>query len=107
MFDCRAIHNPGRYDEYKSKTGKDPEVKEFLERTEEAKTFIEKAVGIVTPSVDKYIERGFTSLQIGFGCTGGQHRSVYCAEKFAEIMKKKYPEIEVKLIHREQETDTK
>ena len=102
MFDCRALHNPGRYEEYKQLTGKDKEVREFLETKSEAPEFVEKALRMVEPSVEKYIERGFTSLQTGFGCTGGQHRSVYCAEKFAEKMREKYPEIIVKLIHREQ-----
>ena len=103
MFDCRAIHNPGRYNEYKHLTGRDSEVIKFLEKTDEAGDFVNNAVGIVSPSIKRYLERGFTSLQVGFGCTGGQHRSVYCAEKFTEIISKKFPEITVKLIHREQE----
>lgn len=102
MFDCRAIHNPGRYEKYKTLTGKDQEVIEFLDTTEEANEFVEKAVEIVIPSIERYISRGFTSLQVGFGCTGGQHRSVYCAEKFSKIIKNKYPEVSIELTHREQ-----
>lgn len=102
MFDCRAIHNPGRYAEYKSLTGNDREVIEFLEKTDEAGNFVKHALNIVTPSIERYLKRNFTSLQVGFGCTGGQHRSVYCAERFAKEIKERYPQIKVKLIHREQ-----
>lgn len=102
MFDCRGLPNPGRYDEYKKLTGRDREVIEFLEEKEEVKTFIENAWQVVRPSVKVYNDRGFTSLQVGFGCTGGQHRSVYSAEHFAERLKKEFPEITVHLIHREQ-----
>lgn len=104
MFDCRAIHNPGRYDAYKSLTGKDTPVIEFLEKGKEASDFISNAVTVVSPSIERYIKRGFTSLQVGFGCTGGQHRSVYCAERFASIMKTKYPGINITVNHREQPT---
>ena len=102
MFDCRAIHNPGRYEEYKNSTGRDTSVIEFLEKTDEASEFVVNALELVKPSVQRYLKRGFTSLQIGFGCTGGQHRSVYCADRFAEAIKKLYPETVVKIIHREQ-----
>ncbi|MCH5228959.1 MAG: phosphotransferase [Muribaculaceae bacterium] len=102
IFDCRAIHNPGRYQEYKNLTGKDTEVVKFLEKTLEADKFIENALQLVKPSVERYIERGFTSLYIGFGCTGGQHRSVYCAEKFSLKIKELYPEVNVLTIHNEQ-----
>lgn len=103
MFDCRAIHNPGRYEEYKRLTGKDEEVINFMEKTDEAANFVDNAIKIVSPSIEKYLERGFTSLQVGFGCTGGQHRSVYCAEIFSKLIKEKYPEIKVNLHHREQD----
>ncbi|MCH5225760.1 MAG: phosphotransferase [Muribaculaceae bacterium] len=101
IFDCRGIHNPGRYEEYKHLTGKDPEVIEFLEREDEAKNFVEAALKATEPSVRRYLERGFTSLQVGFGCTGGQHRSVYCAERFARLLKEKFPEVKVEIHHRE------
>lgn len=102
MFDCRAIHNPGRYDEYKKLTGKDKEVIKFLEDTGEADIFIKNAYNIVSPSIERYIKRKFTSLQVGFGCTGGQHRSVYCAEKFGRMIKENFPQINVRIIHKEQ-----
>lgn len=103
MFDCRAIHNPGRYDGYKQLTGRDLPVIEFLERNDEARNFVKGAIMIVKPSVERYLKRGFTSLQTGFGCTGGRHRSVYCAELFAKEIKKLYPEVKIELIHREQD----
>ena len=102
MFDCRAIHNPGRYEEYKNLTGRDESVKAFLEKTEEVSNFVSNALALVKPSVERYQKRGFTSLQVGFGCTGGQHRSVYCADRFAEEIKKSYPDVGIELIHREQ-----
>lgn len=103
MFDCRAIHNPGRFDEYKALTGRDKEVIEFIESNGEAEEFVKNAVKIVSPSIERYIQRGFTSLQVGFGCTGGRHRSVYCAEKFAKIIEGEYPKIKIELIHLEKE----
>ncbi len=102
MFDCRGMHNPGRYERYKSLTGLDSDVKDFLEERGEVKEFVDKAVGIVCPSVAKYLERGFSSLQVGFGCTGGQHRSVYCAQAFGERMAGLFPQARVEIIHREQ-----
>lgn len=102
IFDCRAIHNPGRYEEYKNKTGRDPEVIDFLDKTPEAGTFIENARNLIFPSIERYLRRGFTSLLIGFGCTGGQHRSVYCAEQLAKIIKDNFPEVIVNVEHREQ-----
>lgn len=102
MFDCRGMHNPGRYKEYKTLTGRDEPVKLFLKERGEADEFARKSFEIVAPSVSRYMQRGFKSLQIGFGCTGGQHRSVYCAEAVAKMVKKAFPGANVKLAHREQ-----
>ncbi|MBU0486595.1 MAG: phosphotransferase [Bacteroidetes bacterium] len=102
VFDCRAIHNPGKYDEFKELTGKDPGVQEFLETHTTANDWMNHAFALADHSIDRYIKRGFTHLMIGFGCTGGQHRSVFCAEKMAEHIRTKY-DIEVNLRHREQE----
>lgn len=102
MFDCRGMHNPGRYEEYKPLTGRDASVIEFLESRGEVQRFVENAVDIVSPSIETYLRRGFSNLQVGFGCTGGRHRSVYCAEHAAQLLKRKYPEAKVNLIHREQ-----
>lgn len=102
MFDCRGMHNPGRYDRYKPLSGRDPEVAEFLKERGEADLFAARAFEMVSPSVERYIKRGFSSLQIGFGCTGGRHRSVYCAERMARNIAESFPEVVVELIHREQ-----
>lgn len=102
MFDCRAMHNPGRYEQYKRLTGRDRAVIEFLEERGEVGPFIEHALGLVEPAVRRYLDRGFSSLQIGFGCTGGQHRSVYCAERVARRLREMFPEARIRLAHREQ-----
>lgn len=101
IFDCRGIHNPGRYDEFKSLTGLDMSVRNFLLRDGEANKFVKNAIDLIKPTIQKYIERGFTSLQVGFGCTGGQHRSVYCAEELAKEIKKDFPNVKIKIKHRE------
>lgn len=102
MFDCRGMHNPGRYEEYKSLTGLDKPVVVFLEEKGEVQVFCNKIVDILAPTVERYIKRGFTSLQVGFGCTGGQHRSVYCAERVGRVIAEKYPEAKIVINHREQ-----
>ena len=102
MFDCRGMHNPGRYDEYKPLTGLDQPVIDFLKERGEVDEFVDKAVGLVSPSIETYLRRGFKSLQIGFGCTGGRHRSVYCAEALSTKLHERYPEATVEVIHREQ-----
>lgn len=102
VFDCRAIHNPGRYDEYKKLSGKDLAVQQFLERKSEMGLFLESAKRLVEQSVKVYLERGFTHLCVSFGCTGGQHRSVYSAEKLGEFLQNNYP-VNVVVIHREQD----
>lgn len=101
VFDCRAPHNPGRYEPYKKLTGRDEAVIEFLERDGEMPTLVENAYKVVDPAVERYIERGFTNLMVCFGCTGGQHRSVYGAEHMARHLHEKYG-VRVRLIHREQ-----
>jgi hypothetical protein len=102
VFDCRSIHNPGRYEPYKKLTGRDEPVIRFLEDDGEIIGFLEHVYGVVDPHVETYSRRGFTSLMVSFGCTGGQHRSVYCAEHLARHLAEKYPDVRVRLIHREQ-----
>lgn len=103
MFDCRGLHNPGRYEQYKRLTGLDTEVIDFLKEKGDADEFVENAVAIVSPTVARYHERGFTSLQVGFGCTGGRHRSVYCASNFAKRLAEKFPGVRIEVLHREQD----
>ncbi len=101
IFDCRALPNPGRYEQYRAYTGKDRPVIEFLEREPAVDTFLDHARAIVGQSVDKYLERRFTHLSVAFGCTGGQHRSVYCAERMAQWLSAQYPQVTVDVVHRE------
>ncbi len=101
VFDCRAVNNPGKYDRYKPFTGLDQQVITFLEDDGEVIGFLDNCYNLVDASVTRYKERGFTNLMVCFGCTGGQHRSVYCAQHMAEHIHKKF-NVKVELVHREQ-----
>ena len=98
VFDCRALPNPGRYEQYKSLTGRSSAVQQFLQAEPAVAEFLGHAESLVGQAVSKYIERGFTHLSVAFGCTGGQHRSVYCAEQLAARLRSKYP-CQVRLTH--------
>jgi len=99
VFDCRFIHNPGKYEEYKNLTGKDEKVIIFLQKQAEMTDFLINVYGIIDKSVDNYIKREFSDLMVSFGCTGGRHRSVYSAEKLSIHLKEKYPEVEIVVTH--------
>ena len=101
VFDCRGLPNPGRYDEYKALNGKDEAVKKYLEQYAEVADFIDNCYRVVVGSIQNYIARDFQHLQINFGCTGGQHRSVYCAEKISEIILQEF-DMQIVVNHREQ-----
>ena len=101
-FDCRGILNPGRIDEYKAQTGKDKPVQDFLETKTEMPKFLDYIKNLISITIDDYVARNFEHLQINFGCTGGQHRSVYSAEKIAEFIREKYPQVTVTVHHDEQ-----
>jgi len=101
VFDCRSTHNPGRYEPYKKLTGLDEPVIRFLEDDGEILTFLDSVYKLADVHVRRYIQRGFTSLMFSFGCTGGQHRSVYCAQHLAEHLHEKFG-VEVVINHREQ-----
>lgn len=101
VFDCRAINNPGKYERYNHFTGLDEPVIQFLEDDGEITKFLEHVYDIVDASVKRYMDRGFTNLMVCFGCTGGQHRSVYSAQHLAEHLHSKYG-VKVHLVHREQ-----
>ncbi len=101
LFDCRFLPNPGRDERFKSLTGKDKSVIEFLGSHKIVSDFLDNVYRIADYAVDNYQTRSFSDLMISFGCTGGQHRSVFCAEKLAEYLKNKG--IEVKIQHLELE----
>ena len=101
VFDCRAVHNPGKYEQYKQLTGRDKPVIDFLEQDGEILQFLEHVDALADAHVQRFLERGFTNLSICFGCTGGQHRSVYSAEHVAHHLNEKFG-IRIRLIHREQ-----
>ncbi|MDD6209879.1 MAG: RNase adapter RapZ [Bacteroidales bacterium] len=101
VFDCRALDNPGRYEEYRTYTGLDRPVIEFFDRHPAIHGFIKEAGDMVGRSVETYRKRGFRNLMISFGCTGGQHRSVFAAQRLAEHISAQY-RVKVHVIHREQ-----
>lgn len=100
VFDCRSVHNPGKYERFKQLTGLDAPVIEFLEEDGEILRFLDHVYSLVDAHVERFLSRGFTHLQVSFGCTGGQHRSAYSAQHLAEHLVAKYP-VKVHLIHRE------
>ena len=102
VFDCRALPNPGREPEFRTKTGRDWEVVEYLEAKPQTHEFLKHVQAVIGQSVDNYLERHFSHLTVSFGCTGGQHRSVYFAQTLADWLKATYPQIIVQLNHIEQ-----
>ena len=102
VFDMRGIFNPGRFDEYKKLSGLDKPVKDFLEQQTEMPVFLNGVYSIIDISVAEYINRNFESLMINFGCTGGQHRSVYAAEAIARHLRNKFG-VKIQLLHNNKE----
>ena len=100
VFDCRALPNPGKVDEFKLLTGRDQPVIDFLKREPAVDEFLNHAFALVDQSVKRYIDRDFSNLMVSFGCTGGQHRSVYCVEELSKHLKVKFP-VQVDLVHNE------
>jgi hypothetical protein len=98
VFDCRSIFNPGRFEAYKTLTGRDKEVKDFLEQQSKMPQFLNSVFSIVDIAVEDYMQRKFEKLQVSFGCTGGQHRSVYAADALARHLKNKYG-VKIQLQH--------
>lgn len=101
VFDCRGMMNPGRFLEYKMLTGRDKPVIDFLEQQTEMPQFLNGVYNIVDISVEDYLKRNFDSLTISFGCTGGQHRSVYAADSLARYLRNKF-KVKIELNHLEQ-----
>ncbi len=102
VFDCRMLPNPGRYEQYKQLTGNDRPVIEFLQNEPEVERFLYHVNDLIDMMVTNYQKRNFTDIMVAFGCTGGQHRSVYCANRLADYLKSKY-DIEIQVRHRELE----
>ncbi len=101
VFDCRSTHNPGKYEQYKHLTGLDQPVIDFLEQDGEILTFLKAVYQLVDHHVERFLERGFEHLQVSFGCTGGQHRSVYSAQALATHIATRYPAVTIDLHHRD------
>jgi aminoglycoside/choline kinase family phosphotransferase len=102
VFDCRALPNPGRLAEYRGVTGLDPGVREYLEGKDETAGFWEHVRSLVMSQIETYIGRDFSALTVSFGCTGGQHRSVYFAERLRSHLAEAVPAVQVRLHHREE-----
>jgi RNase adaptor protein for sRNA GlmZ degradation len=90
VFDCRALTNPGKIEEFRYLSGLDGPVKEFLTKQPEVEQFLQSVFRLTDQQVTTYLERGFGHLMVSFGCTGGQHRSVFCAEQLAGHLKKTF-----------------
>jgi len=102
VFDMRGILNPGRFDEYKTLCGKDKPVMDFLEQRTRMNAFLNSVWDLIDITVEDYLKRGFRHLMINFGCTGGQHRSVYAAEQTARHLRNKY-KLQIDLTHTNEE----
>ncbi len=101
VFDCRSLYNPGRLESCFHLTGKDAFVSNMLDNLEEVNNFMNNVQALVSQAVECCLKRDFASLTINFGCTGGQHRSVYCAERLTKYIKTSYPSIQLDVIHKE------
>ena len=104
VFDCRSLPNPGRNAEFREMTGKDKAVIDFLRKEPEVDAFLNQVFSLVSQSVRNYIHRRFSSLMVSFGCTGGQHRSVYCAGELAKYLKEKF-NVKVEINHSYESND--
>ncbi|MBI4839688.1 MAG: phosphotransferase [candidate division NC10 bacterium] len=105
VFDCRALPNPGRFEEYAKLTGQDNAVIAFLENEPAVRDFIRHVFALIDQTVENYQQRNFTDLLVAFGCTGGQHRSVYCAERLAAHLRERFP-VNVEVRHLAQENSS-
>ncbi|HEY5533408.1 MAG TPA: RNase adapter RapZ [Ignavibacteria bacterium] len=101
VFDCRFIFNPGKFQQFKNLTGKDKEVIDVLDSKPGMQVFLSDTESIIGAAIINYLERDFNHLMVSFGCTGGQHRSVYSAEKIKEYIKSNFPQVNVEINHNE------
>lgn len=107
VFDCRGILNPGRLEPYKTQTGMDKDVQDYLETQTLMPDFISQIHKVIDVNIENFLERGFENMDISFGCTGGQHRSVYAAEATKKHLKNKYGIEQVTVLHLEQSENDK
>jgi len=107
VFDCRGLPNPGRHVEYRDRSGLDADVVAYLESTPEVEAFWSHVRDLTDAHVGNYLSRGFDHLSVSFGCTGGQHRSVYFAERLARHLRDRYPDVRVDVRHRERSSWTR
>lgn len=103
VFDCRAIRNPGRYESFANLTGKDAAVGQFLEKEANIQKFLKPVFTLIDQTVEEYLQRKFTRLTVSFGCTGGRHRSVYCAEALVNHLQSKFSTLQIRINHLELE----
>jgi RNase adaptor protein for sRNA GlmZ degradation len=106
VFDCRALPNPGRFERYAKLTGQDEAVIAFLENDPAVRDFLGHVFALIDQAVDNYQRRNFTDLMVAFGCTGGQHRSVYCAERLAQHLRETF-QVNVDVRHLAQESEAR
>ena len=103
VFDCRSLPNPGRHEEFASVTGRDAPVAEFLDAAPEVEAFWSHVIPLVDAHIRDFQERNFSDLSVAFGCTGGQHRSVYFVERLARYIRQRHPGVAVDVQHGEQD----
>ncbi|MBP2672910.1 MAG: Phosphotransferase enzyme family protein, partial [candidate division NC10 bacterium] len=103
VLDCRALPNPGRFPQYAALTGQDEAVIAFLRNEPAVGEFLNHVFALVDQTVENYQTRNFTDLIVAFGCTGGQHRSVYCAEQLASHLREKF-QVNVEVRHLAQDS---
>jgi aminoglycoside/choline kinase family phosphotransferase len=106
VFDCRALPNPGRFEQYAKSTGSDDAVVTFFEKEPTVRDFLGHVFGLIDRTVENYQTRNFTDLMVAFGCTGGQHRSVYCAERLAQHVREAF-QVNVEVRHLAQENESR
>ncbi|HEV8676155.1 MAG TPA: RNase adapter RapZ [Methylomirabilota bacterium] len=102
VFDCRALPNPGQFERFSRVDGRNPDVIAFLEQEPAVQRFLAHVYGLVDQAVETYQSRNFTDLLVAFGCTGGHHRSIYCAEELARHLRERY-DVDVEVRHLEAE----
>jgi RNase adaptor protein for sRNA GlmZ degradation len=100
VFDCRCLPNPGREERYKTRTGLDQDVVEYLAHSPQVQQFREHTFSLITNAIENYLSRDFEFLAVAFGCTGGQHRSVFFADQLSRhLMERFAPRVTARVTH--------